>query len=54
MLTNIAFMEFAHAKSYSQIFLHAVFHRRDRRRLPLVGENRNLQRKAEIVLVLPR
>ena len=50
VLTNIAFMESVHAKSYSSIFSTLCSTSRDRRRLPLVGGEPNLQRKAQIVM----
>ncbi|UGT41863.1 class 1b ribonucleoside-diphosphate reductase subunit beta [Nocardia yamanashiensis] len=50
VLTNIAFMESVHAKSYSQIFSTLCSSREIDEAFRWSEENRNLQRKAEIVL----
>ncbi|MFC3961300.1 class 1b ribonucleoside-diphosphate reductase subunit beta [Nocardia jiangsuensis] len=50
VLTNIAFMESVHAKSYSSIFSTLCSTREIDEAFRWSEENRNLQRKAEIVL----
>ncbi|WP_430333395.1 class 1b ribonucleoside-diphosphate reductase subunit beta [Rhodococcus sp. ACT016] len=50
VLTNIAFMESVHAKSYSQIFSTLCTTREIDDAFRWSEENRNLQRKAQIVL----
>src|SRR5690606_27463750 len=50
VLTNIAFMESVHAKSYSSIFSTLCSTRQIDDAFRWSEENRNLQRKAEIVL----
>ncbi|NLP98725.1 ribonucleotide-diphosphate reductase subunit beta, partial [Mycobacterium tuberculosis] len=50
VLTNIAFMESVHAKSYSQIFSTLCSTAEIDDAFRWSEENRNLQRKAEIVL----
>ena len=50
VLTNIAFMESVHAKSYSQIFMTLASTREINDAFRWSEENRNLQRKGEIIL----